>query len=250
MEALFVICLVIAGASYLWLRVIVFQGGLIEQLFTLRYRLRSDYRQRLRRPQTLVAFSLGALGMIGAIYAFDVWHADSLVRQASVDAQLAPLMEQVHNYYSSSPYQETHEAHEKLTQKPSDYFKHMLASPDIKPYLRGKVVLVSAKEPRVLNLQLDLPEDLRAMKPEEVQTIVWVKPDAGVIGGETLSPGRHLRMERDRGTYRTWFDVTFIDRVDRQILGTGRFFSEKEMLQGIAALPRKEPPKGGPAGIP
>jgi hypothetical protein len=54
-----------------------------------------------------------------------------------------------------------------------------------KPYIKGKVITINKQENRIDSIYYDLPEDLRATKPDEVGTIAWLEWGEDKIGTYT-----------------------------------------------------------------
>lgn len=54
-----------------------------------------------------------------------------------------------------------------------------------KPYIKGKIILIDKSHNKISNIYYELPEELRATKPEEVGTIVWLKCGRDKVGSYT-----------------------------------------------------------------
>lgn len=52
-------------------------------------------------------------------------------------------------------------------------------------YLKGKIITVNKENNRIDNIYFDLPEELRAAKPEDVGTIIWLKWGENKVGSYT-----------------------------------------------------------------
>jgi hypothetical protein len=95
-------------------------------------------------------------------------------------------------------------------------------------YLKGKIITVNKKEKRLDDIYFDLPEELRATKPEDVGTIVWLewgKDEAGfycdwsdVLCKDGITPPKH----DDPATVNTCH-VTIIDKFIPAIVGEMSF---------------------------
>lgn len=81
------------------------------------------------------------------------------------------------------------------------------------PYIKGKIVVVNKTEVKVDDPYFDLPEEVKALKPEDVGTIVWVTYEPSVVGRYT---GGSLG-------YRYTANVTVIDKASGTIIGRSTF---------------------------
>lgn len=81
------------------------------------------------------------------------------------------------------------------------------------PYLKGKLVVVNKTEMKVDDPYFDLPEDVKAVKPEEVSTIVLLDYDKSVAG----------RYTDGAAGYRYTAKVTVIDKTSGTIVGRTSF---------------------------
>lgn len=55
----------------------------------------------------------------------------------------------------------------------------------MQPYVKGKVILVNKEEKKIDHTYCELPEELRATRPEEVETIVWLEWGKDKVGRYT-----------------------------------------------------------------
>jgi hypothetical protein len=113
--------------------------------------------------------------------------------------------------------------------------------PDERPdpdggYIRGKAVAVDLNGPKVDGLTNDLPEDIRASRPEEVQTVIWLK----YISVSGYKQG-------NRAVTKTDIQVTVIDRQAQKTVAFKHFESEgstvpphNQVMQFLRSLPRKQ----------
>jgi hypothetical protein len=88
------------------------------------------------------------------------------------------------------------------------------ASPQEGQYIRGKVVSVDLTENKIDPLFLDLPPELIAKTPEEVETIIWLKWKDVAVGHYT-----------DGATgYRIDCELTIIDKVELKIVDVKTYY--------------------------
>jgi hypothetical protein len=52
----------------------------------------------------------------------------------------------------------------------------------MEPYIKGKIITVNKKESRIDDIYFDLPKELRAFKPKDVGTILWLKCEEDEVG--------------------------------------------------------------------
>jgi hypothetical protein len=81
------------------------------------------------------------------------------------------------------------------------------------PYIKGKIVVVNKADIKVDDPYFDLPEDVKAVKPEEVGTIVWVTYDPRLVG----------RYTNGAAGYQYTATVTVIDKANGTIVGRSSF---------------------------
>jgi len=87
-------------------------------------------------------------------------------------------------------------------------------------YVRGKIVTVEIDSRRVDSLFLHLPEELRAVRPEEVETIVWLKWHQQEIA--TYTDGSRA--------FKHICDVTVIDRSRGVIVAQKTIWGESPIV--------------------
>jgi hypothetical protein len=76
-----------------------------------------------------------------------------------------------------------------------------------------RMVVVDPNEKDLDDLHFDLPEDLRAAKPEDVTTVVWLRWDKATVGTYTSGGS----------AYRWSCNVTVIDLATRTTIGSQMF---------------------------
>ncbi len=108
------------------------------------------------------------------------------------------------------------------------------------PYIRGRVITVSTRGDELDLLYFDLPEELRARQPEEVQTVIWLDC--------TSATRVHRSIGTDTVSYTC--DVTIIDYTIPAVIARQSFDKESgeagyrdvlypEIARFLAGLPRR-----------
>jgi hypothetical protein len=124
------------------------------------------------------------------------------------------------------------------TDRPGGKLYTHMTSVDAGPdggYIRGKAVAVDIDGPTIDSLTNDLPGEIRASRPEEVQTVIWVKK-ISVSGYQ----------QGNRAVSKTDILVAVIDRQAQKTVAVQHFESEgttlppwTKAMQYIRSLPHK-----------
>lgn len=142
------------------------------------------YQRKSRRANMIpMLVIVGVLAVLGTGF---------LVTQLVRGSQADPFKNNLADYISSSAFKEQFTA---------------------TPYIKGKLVVVNQSEVKVDDPYFDLPEDIKALKPEEVGTIVWVSYEPVVVG----------RYTGGSAGYRYTGKVTVIDKTAGAIVGRTSF---------------------------
>lgn len=111
------------------------------------------------------------------------------------------------------------------------------------PHLRGKVLIILKEERKVASLQAKLPQDLQAVSPGDVGTVVWIQPHPGMSGLYAVKNGNSI--------YRTDYTVSVIDLVQGATVDVQTFHGsisssgdglppkDDELLAYLEHLPRQ-----------
>jgi hypothetical protein len=84
----------------------------------------------------------------------------------------------------------------------------------IRPHIKGKIVLIDKNARAISTWQMELPSALRATRPDEVGTIVWIKERKEKVGEYVDLSGRS-----EGSAYMYVWDLTLIDKSIPAIVG-------------------------------
>jgi hypothetical protein len=114
-----------------------------------------------------------------------------------------------------------------------------------KAYLKGKIIPVNRMESRIDDIYFSLPEGLRATKPEDVGTIVWLDWEKDTVG-HYCPEGLGGCFSSDDPAIVNTCDVTIIDKsipaivVERNFRGSDPPEKKEKGGSGSGSMPTKE----------
>lgn len=111
--------------------------------------------------------------------------------------------------------------------KLSEYLALAVSGPgSTQPHLRGKVVTVDTGGRAIDDAMMGLPGELRAMHPNEVTTVVFLRWEMHDTGHVVVRKDRKGKESSKQTVYEYTCEITAVDRDTRQVIAYNRVTSK------------------------